>query len=265
MWKYPDEVKKFISENVTGRTAKELAELSNSKFGTSFTESSMKSYKHNHDLKSGTRCGLPPGHSKIYPPEIREFISYHYIGTGHKEMANMLNQAFGTAYTKDQMKSYYSRFKLNSGLTGRFDKGHIPANKGKKGAGGWEPTQFKKGNIPPNRVPVGTERVDSKDGYIYVKIQDGQLNKNWKQKHVLIWEKYNGPVPEGHALIFGDGNKLNFDPENLILVTRAQLAVLNKHKLIQNNVELTKTAIAIADLKMKISQRRKKHTCQNGE
>ncbi len=258
IYKYPDEVAGFIACNVVGRTAQELAELTNAKYGTEFTASSMKSYKCNHDLKSGKKGGLPAGNSKVYPPEIKDFINNHYIGTGHLEMANMVNQFFGTNYTREQMKSYYSRFKLNSGLTRRFVKGNVPANKGMKGLGGWEPTQFKQGNIPPNRLPIGSERVDSKNGYIYVKIQDGHLNKNWKQKHVLLWEEQNGPVPKGHALVFGDGNKLNFNLDNLILVTRAQLAVLNKHKLIQKDADLTRTAVVIADLKIKIGQRRKR-------
>ena len=182
----------------------------------------------------------------------------------------MLNSHFGTSFEESAIKSLVYRLGMGNGLTGvnlskagvahRFQKGHVPANKGKKG-GGWEPTQFKKGSIPANYRPVGSERVNV-DGYIEIKVADP--NK-WRCKHVVIWEERNGLVPKGHALIFGDGNKLNLDPENLILVTRAQLAVLNKHKLIQNNAELTKTAIAIVDLKMKIGQRKKKHPGQSGK
>jgi hypothetical protein len=255
VWKYPDDVIKFVSDNVKGKRPAELAEMVNTKFGTEFTQQKMKAFMKNHNLKNGCPKHNTTG-SKLYPDQIKKFIDEHYIGTGHQAMVDLLNQSFGTNFTKEQMKAYYARFKLDSGLTGRFPKGHVPANKGTHN-GGWEPTQFKKGSTPHNRVPIGTERVDSKDGYIYVKIQDGHLNKNWKQKHVMIWEKHYGPIPKNHVVIFGDGNKLNFEPENLILVTRAQLAVLNKHNLIQDNAELTKTAIVIADLKIKIGQRRK--------
>ncbi|MEN6487843.1 MAG: HNH endonuclease [Smithella sp.] len=65
-------------------------------------------------------------------------------------------------------------------------------------------TQFKKGNKPANWVPIGTERTN-RDGYVEVKIADGRLNKNWKAKHIFIWETANGPVPKGHVVIFGDG------------------------------------------------------------
>lgn len=257
MKKYPEEIKTFIEKNVKGITTKALAELVNAKFGTDFTESRMKSYKTNHDLKSGTRCGLPAGQpTKLFPEKVRKFIAEHYIGIGHQEMADLLNKALGTSYTKKQMKNYYARFKLDSGLTGYFPKGHEPANKGKKGVSypGMKPTQFKKGNKPWNYQRIGSERVNG-DGYVDVKIADP--NK-WKGKHILIWEAANGPVPKGHAVIFGDGNSRNFELSNLILVSRKQLLSLNRHNLIQNDAELTRTGVIIADVYSKIGERRKK-------
>lgn len=183
---------------------------------------------------------------------MREFIPGHkYI-----EIQSAFIKKFGWDIKVSQIKSYMANNKINSGTKGYFPKGHVPANKGTKG-GGWEPTQFKKGSIPPNRLPIGSERIDSKDGYVYVKIQDGHLNKNWKQKHVLIWEQHNGLVPKGHNVIFGDRNNRNFEPNNLILVTKQQMLVLNRHKLIQNDAELTKTGLIIADLMTKISQRKR--------
>ncbi len=254
MKRYPKEVHEFIAQNVKGKTTRELVKLVNDRFGTSFTESKMRSYKKNHNLKSGTRRGLPAGHAtKQYPMEIKNFIAENHKGIGLKDMAVLLNAKFGTNYTTKQINSYYKNHNLNSGLTGRFPKGHIPFNKGKKGVGGWEPTQFKKGHRPWNYKPVGTERINS-DDYVDVKIADP--NK-WKGKHILIWEEHNGPVPKGHVVIFGDGNRRNFDPNNLILVSRKQLAIINKNNLIQNDAELTKTGIIIADIYRKIGERKK--------
>lgn len=257
MRRYPDEVQEFIAANVKGKRIPELVELVNLKFVVGFTESKMKAFLTNHGLKTG----MPrksKGDGFTYPKEIRDFLHQNYIGTGHQAMADMINEQFGTSYTRDQIKGCYARYKLDSGLTGQFVKGQESWNKGKpKSWVGGEATQFKKGSVPPNRVPVGTERIDSKDGYIYVKIQDGHLNKNWKQKHVLIWEEHNGPVPKGYAVLFGDGNKRNFDPGNFILVSRAQLARLNQLKLIQADADLTRTGIIIADIVSKANQRKR--------
>ncbi len=193
----------------------------------------------------------------IFNPDEHVFIVENVKGKSTEELTGLFNNRFDIHIGINQIRAYKKNHKLSSGLNGRFPKGHIPVNKGTNN-GGWEPTQFKKGSIPVNRLPVGTERVDSKDGYIYVKIQDGHLNKNWKQKHILIWENQNGPIPKGHCLIFGDRNKLNFDIGNLICVSRKQLARLNQSGLIQNNIELTKTGIIIADIQSKIGDRKKR-------
>ena len=179
----------------------------------------------------------------------------------------MFNKQFGMNLTVSAMVSLANWHGLHNGRDARFNKGHEPTqfkkghdpwNKGKKGINfGGKETQFKKGNKPANWMPVGTERVNA-DGYVDVKIQDGQLQKNWKAKHVLIWEAANGPVPEGHVIIFGDGNKLNVNLDNLLLVSRAQLVRLNQKKLIQDNAELTKTGIVIADIYNKIGERKLK-------
>lgn len=251
---YPEEVKEFIKRHVQGTTTKDLVALVNTEFGLDFTESKMKSFKANHKLKSGTPLGNPPGMpSKQYPEKIQRFIVENHKGTSPKDMAEQLNKTFKTSYTRNQIGAYYKNHKLNSGIDSRFPKGHVPANKGMKGIGGWEPTQFKKGNKPANWVPLGTERINV-DGYIEVKIADGKLNKNWKAKHIHVWEAANGPVPKGHVIIFGDGNRLNLDLDNLLLVTRQQLVRLNQNNLIQDNAELTKTGIIIADIQNKIGE-----------
>jgi hypothetical protein len=115
-------------------------------------------------------------------------------------------------------------------------------------------TQFKKGHRPANYKPIGTQRVNS-EGYVDIKVADPGI---WKAKHKMIWEKANGPIPKGHVLIFGDGNKLNVQLENLILISRKQLATLNKNKLIQNNAELTRMGITLVDVYHKINERKKK-------
>lgn len=40
-----------------------------------------------------------------------------------------------------------------------------------------------------------------------------------KHLHVVIWEERNGPVPARCQIIFKDGNKRNFDPNNLVCLT----------------------------------------------
>lgn len=89
------------------------------------------------------------------------------------------------------------------------------------------------------------------DGYPAVKIAEPNV---WKLKHVLVWEAANGPVPEGHAIIFLDQDHTNTNLENLALVSRAELLELNRRELITSNAELTTTGILIARVNCKISK-----------
>lgn len=70
---------------------------------------------------------------------------------------------------------------------------------------------------------------------------------NWKQKHRLIWEKHHGrPVPDGYLITFLDGDKMNFDIENLALISKEEQAILNRKNLRYENTECTRAGINIA-------------------
>lgn len=201
-----------------------------------------------------------------YTPEQIDFIRENITKMTWKDLAKLFNKTFGTNLSNKALSATGKRYCIKSGRTGQFEKGKVPWNKGVKGLNlGNKATQFKKGHRPYNWVPIGTERI-SKDGYVEVKIQEGKFQKNWKGKHILIWEQYHGrPVPPGYVVIFGDGNNRNFDPENLLLVSRAQLIRMNQHGLIKNDTELTKTGILIADIYNKIGERKRNKKAVNHE
>lgn len=173
------------------------------------------------------------------------------MGITTTKLTQMLNDRFQTDFTRSQIKNYLSNHGLKNGVVKRFEKGHVPMNKGKKmTTDQYEKvrhTMFKKGNVPANRIPLGTEK-ERADGYVWVKIQDGKKNKNWKLKHVLIWEKEHGPLQDGEIVIFLDGNTRNFSIENLTTVSKAINARLNQNHLRYKEKELTKAGIAVAEL-----------------
>lgn len=254
--RYPPEVHQFIEDHVEGRTAAELAALTNAAFGTHFTPASMKSYKSNHDLKSGTTGGVQKWKpTKMYPAHVQEYILAHYKGTAYAAMAQQLKERFGAEYTPTQIRAYYKNHKLNSGLTGRFEKGNVPFTKGKKGyyAPGTEKGWFDKGHKPWNDVPVGTV-LEKSCGYLWKKVSDlpGNWLQNWRQLHLLIWEEANGPVPEGYRVIFKDGNRQNCVLENLMLVSMAENVVMNRCHLRFDNAAHTETGLLIAKVKLAV-------------
>lgn len=182
-----------------------------------------------------------------YTDEMKQFILDNYKGRYNQELADLFNQKFNTNITSRTIKSYKANNKLNSGLTGKFRKGQTPHNKGKKMPKEVyekvKHTMFAKGNVPPNHRPVGSERI-SKDGYIEVKV--AEPNK-WRLKQRVVYEEAKGKIPEGCTIIFLDGNKRNFDIDNLRCITWSELLYLNCNGL-NNSNEITETGILMARL-----------------
>lgn len=186
------------------------------------------------------------GYGRKYTDEQRRFILDNYKGIPTKELAARFNARFNTNVTPSAMKSYKGTHKLLSGCPYRFKKGHVPANKGKK----MPPevyekvktTMFKKGQIPANHRPVGSERINV-DGYIEVKVREPNA---WELKHRIVWEQVNGKVPDGYVVIMLDENKQNCELSNLKLIKRSELLAMNRYRLFQNSAELNDVASNIA-------------------
>lgn len=192
----------------------------------------------------------------IYTEEESQFLIDNVKGITLKELTKRFNERFELNLSESAISNRKKKLKIKSGITGgQFVKGHTPANKSKK----WDEyltkeqqekaraTTFKKGNIPGNRRELFEERID-KDGYIAIKVQDGNLNKNWQQKHRYIYECHYGKIPKGHKVIFLDGNNRNFDIDNLKLVNNAEELIMNRRKLRHNDKELTESGYLIAKI-----------------
>lgn len=186
----------------------------------------------------------------VWSNEEKEYLKEITPGNPHNEILELMNNKFEYQFSLSQIKGAIKRYKLNTGRTGRFEKGQVSWNKGTKGLTQANKTSFKKGNTPVNYKPVGSERI-TKDGYTEIKVEDP--NK-WRLKQQVVWEEHNGKIPKGSAVLFADGDKSNLCIENLILVTRKQLSTLNRYNLIKPDAELTKTGINIANVISKINE-----------
>ena len=192
---------------------------------------------------------------KKYTDEMIEFLREVTSGKTYKEITELFNKKFNLDVTAEKIKSLLSRKKINTGTRGcLYKKDSVPWNKGKKGYMGANRTSFKKGHKPKNWRTVGSERIDT-EGYTLIKIAEP---KKWAFKHRIVWEHhYKKKIPRGSVIIFADGDKSNLSIENLICVTRNELKVLNKCRLISSVPELTKTGLNIAKIRIKLAELRK--------
>lgn len=273
MWKWPAEVVDWLRENTPGRTTKELTILINQqgfdkRYGMVFTESIIKGAKSRFGFKSGTPTGNPKGYSSKYPDGMAEYVESIAKGKSTAELVEAVNRKYGAGTIGiRQMKAYKRNHGINTGLTGQFEPGHIPANKGKKmGPEQYEKckaTMFSKGNVPANHMEVG-EYTHTTDGYLVRKVkEDGIQRKRFEYVHRKVWEEHNGPIPEGKMVGFLDGDKNNCNIENLVLLDCAENLELTRSGLRFSNAEFTKAGVAVA--KLRVAARGKKRRKGSGE
>ncbi len=178
---------------------------------------------------------------------LRENIRMHPVN----EAAALFNARFGLNITQTGIKGAVFRHGLKTGRTGCFEKHGVPFNKGVKGFNPSPATEFKKGHKPHNARPVGCEQKRG-DGYWWVKV--AEPNK-WREKHVLLWEAVNDPVPKGFVILFADQDQDNVTVGNLRLVTRRELAMLNKNGYKKAHSDIKPSVLSLTRLQVAISAR----------
>ena len=180
-----------------------------------------------------------------WTPEQIAYLREHYANRKNSELA----EVFGCSTHAVANKGFSLKLKKSrefiKATSCQFKKGMTPHNKGKPMPEATKAkirTMYKKGNKPRNSKPVGSERVD-KDGYLMVKVADGR--REWKPKHHIGLD-----VPKGHKVIFIDGNKRNFEPSNLRVVSNAEMMKMNT--MLRFPLELQNTLRAIKKLQRTI-------------
>ena len=203
-----------------------------------------------------------------YSKEQIQFLRDNVKGITLKQLTERFNKCFGTNLSEQAIAMQKSKYGLKSGIVGgRFERGTIPHNKGKRMSEEQydvcSKTMFKPGSKPKNTDSIGTEKLLS-DGYVWVKVNDKPKvpkKENWKQKHKLLWEQEYGPVPKNSVVIFKDGDPTHIELDNLECVTRSQLLILNKKKLIHSNKQISETGIAVAKLIDAVNKKKNVKKC----
>ena len=193
--------------------------------------------------------------NKTWTDEQEQYLIAHYAKTSNTDLAKKLgknnaDRVMAKAFRLGLKKSseFLSEQRKTLGQNGQFKKGMTPQNKGKKLSDATKvklaKTMFKSGNRPHNTLQVGTETQD-KDGYVMVKVAEPNV---WQYKHHIA---YSEPVPTGHKVIFLDGNKYNFERDNLQLVSNAEL--MSKNTMYRYPPELVRLLKTLNKLKKRVA------------
>ena len=251
---FTDEMKAFAMKCYSTMSIGETTERFNKKFGTDRTPSKLRGNIKSWGFKTGRGPGeIMKGVSKLFTPEQIQFFKDNYPNMSRKELTELLNKKYGTTFKQSQVVGFLKANKIKSGRTGHYTKDQKSWNKGTKGLMKPNSGSFKKGQQPHNLKPAGTERTNV-DGYREVKIAGC---KAWKLKQRVIYEQHFGPLKQGDVVRFKDGNKLNFAPENLVKISRAEHHFLNQLGHNTAPEELKPTINVLAKVKAKIADHKR--------
>jgi HNH endonuclease len=173
----------------------------------------------------------------IWTQEEIEFLKNNYENTLTSQLAQILGKNISAVYrmayslqirkTQEFIKSFGSTLSQHpAALANRIKTGNEPYNKGKKMPDHIRnkvlKTFFKAGHLPHNTKSDGALSKRS-DGYWWMRVGLA----NWKQVHRVVWEQANGPLQKNDVIRFKDGNRDNYQLDNLELTTKQGNMQLN--------------------------------------
>lgn len=265
-----EEQVEFLKSNHKQLKYKELTELFNTKFNTRKKITQIKKACEKYKLQK---------EKLTYTDEQIEFIKSIYKGRSHKELTELFNEKFNTKRTVIQIKNacFVRKFLDNRGI--RYTKEEIQWLQDTVPGKRWSEVttlfneKFSRKKTKNqimifccskgihNGISFGPSDADN--GSVYIKDNRYSLIKvdgTWESMGRHEWKKHFGTIPKGNLVIYADGNSKNFSKDNLLVVTRAELIILNRKNLRFSNPELTKTGVLIAKLLIKIKERQKEIT-----
>ena len=178
----------------------------------------------------------------VWTKELIEYLKKHYDDLSYKKLSEIMNNSFNIKTTPSSIEHKVNRLGLK-----KSEEGLNKSRNLKAASLFW----FQKGHIPYSKKPIGYERIDP-NGYIWIKVANPNV---FKAKHRVVWEKAHGKIPKSHCILFMDGNSQNCNLDNLQLISRGELAVINKMGIQRNDADLTKTLLVLSRLIIKTSER----------
>ena len=221
-------------------TFQEIADILSREFRWSFTASAIKSRSRILGLVSVGR--LPYKWTPEADARLLELARQHT----YKVCAKILNdEGFDTSIKGVRGRARMLGIRRYENV-GRFRSGHT-ANLGVKrpgfrNAGTFCPRgpvsrdDYRRGTLPVNVDPLGTINIregrKGKAARVYIKVDAPNPHAPawgaWVSLARYTWEQAHGAIRPGHAIIHLDGDPLNCGLDNLMMLARGELGVLNR-------------------------------------
>lgn len=231
---FSDEEADWLRENYGGNSVAETTALFNRSFARDLTAAQIRAGNKNHGFGRARRIG-----PKVVSPDELVWLAARFHRMPRKELRAAFEDRYGRRLSLSTLDSLCARYgRRGAPNVGRFRKGNVPANKGRRGhsAPDCEKGWFVRGQRPVNELPMFSERVSQ--GAVLIKVPfpspwpshrklGTHRESHWTSKSRWVWQKKHGPIPGGHVILHLDGDPLNCEIGNLECVPRAVLQILN--------------------------------------
>ena len=199
---------------------KKLAIDHNELFGTTITDVAMKAY--------GRKLGLnKPRQYGEFTEEQKKWLQSNYHLLGVRETQRQFNEKFNTNRTYNSIKNF--------GFINCKPVETEVATRNKRAP---------HYNSNSKRCVKEIGSIRNECGRWVMKADDG----TWSGANRVIYKKEYGDIPQGHDVIFLDGDVNNLDINNLLAIPREYQGLLLKYNLRSENKDITKVAVTWCEL-----------------
>lgn len=169
-----------------------------------------------------------------YTDEEREFLRENISNNSFKVLTEKFNLRFGTDVAVSSISDLCTkRLKIYRGKnTGHFSVGQA-------------------------RTSIDVGKTVLRNGYLHIKtdsvrhsgkVSYSDMKENWMPYQKYVYEQRYGKIPDGYRVVFLDGDKNNFDLENLYCISTRVNCVMNKNRWFSSDRDLTLAAIKWCEL-----------------
>lgn len=168
----------------------------------------------------------------LYSEEEIQFLRDNANGIPVKELTKKFNEHFNLNISSECIRAIKTKYKIYSN---------------------YFPSRFKKGHSSIKRKPIGSELVGS-DGFVLIKTAQPDV---WERKHRVIYQQHFGKINNEDTVIFLDGNRRNFDIDNLFLLTKQESSVFTCMRSNTKDKEINKTYALLSKTICAIKKKKK--------
>lgn len=221
---YTVEMMEFIKSGCKELNGKELADAFNREFGLNKSRNQIYSVVYHNGFERGEnwKSGL-----RVVNREQLDFIKTELQVSRIVDLPEKFQARFGVKITYKQLLNLIARYGFKSEIA-------------------WNLKQSDKKFEPANKLPVGAMRL--KNGYLQRKTA---MPNVWEYESARVWRANGGVIPEGGKIYYKDGNRMNVDISNLLVMNKLEAAYFRRAYLKEVQEEFKDTFILMTKLNAK--------------